>query len=249
MPGCLVDARDHRLPSLGRDERRARPARSPTACPPPARAAARSRSSPGRSSGEQFVYSELVVGTWGGRPVADGNDGLANPCASMANIPVELAESDWPIMIERYGLVTDSGGAGRYRGGLAVERVWRALVPGHGRPRPLRPPGAPALRPRGRRARAERSSSLLFRADGTLERMPPMFVRQLAARRRLPPPHARRRRLRRPVRARARGGRRGRARREDLRRRGAGALRRRRRPRRRGRRGRDGRSRREKVAT
>ena len=66
---------------------------------------------------EPFVYSELVVGTWGGRPVADGNDGLANPCASMANIPVELAESDWPIMIERYGLVTDSGGAGRYRGG------------------------------------------------------------------------------------------------------------------------------------
>ena len=51
----------------------------------------------GSVEGEPFVYSELVVGTWGGRPVADGNDGLANPCASMANIPVELAESDWPI--------------------------------------------------------------------------------------------------------------------------------------------------------
>ena len=47
----------------------------------------------------------------------------------MANIPVELAESDWPILIERYGLVPDSGGAGRYRGGLAVERVWRVLAP------------------------------------------------------------------------------------------------------------------------
>src|SRR5262249_59606446 len=82
----------------------------------------------GRVDGEQFVYSELVVGTWGGRPTADGNDGLANPCASMANIPVELAESDWPILIERYGLVTDSGGAGRFRGGLAVERAWRALA-------------------------------------------------------------------------------------------------------------------------
>src|SRR5207248_1628058 len=81
----------------------------------------------GRVGGEPFVYSELVVGTWGGRPVADGNDGLANPCGSMANIPIELAESDWPILIERYGLVSDSGGAGRFRGGLAVERVWRAL--------------------------------------------------------------------------------------------------------------------------
>ena len=35
----------------------------------------------GRMNGEPFVYSELVVGTGGGRPVADGNDGLANPCA------------------------------------------------------------------------------------------------------------------------------------------------------------------------
>src|SRR5438132_9980711 len=35
----------------------------------------------GRLEGEQFVYSELVVGTWGGRPNSDGNDGLANPCA------------------------------------------------------------------------------------------------------------------------------------------------------------------------
>jgi 5-oxoprolinase (ATP-hydrolysing) len=128
---------------------------------------------------EPFVYSELVVGTWGGRPVADGNDGLANPCASMANIPVELAESDWPIMIERYGLVTDSGGAGRYRGGLAVERVWRALVPRtavHVRS------DRQVHRPYGLAGGLEggASSSLLFRAGGTLERMPPMFVSELA---------------------------------------------------------------------
>jgi N-methylhydantoinase B len=129
----------------------------------------------GRVEGEPFVYSELVVGTWGGRPVADGNDGLANPCASMANIPVELAESDWPIAIERYGLVQDSGGAGRYRGGLAVERVWRVLVPDtsvHVRS------DRQIHRPYGLAGGLEggASSSLLFRADGTLERMPPMFV-------------------------------------------------------------------------
>ena len=83
----------------------------------------------GWSEGRQFVYSELVVGTWGARPGSDGNDGLANPCASIANIPIEVAESDWPILVERYGLVQDSGGAGEYRGGLAVERTWRALAP------------------------------------------------------------------------------------------------------------------------
>jgi N-methylhydantoinase B/oxoprolinase/acetone carboxylase alpha subunit len=129
----------------------------------------------GKVDGEPYVYSELVVGTWGGRPVADGNDGLANPCASIANIPVELAESDWPIMIERYGLVTDSGGAGRYRGGLAIERVWRVLEPNtsvHVRSdRQIhRPYGLVGGHEGGP------SSSLIFRTDGTLDRMPPMFV-------------------------------------------------------------------------
>ncbi|HEY2218878.1 MAG TPA: hydantoinase B/oxoprolinase family protein [Gaiellaceae bacterium] len=129
----------------------------------------------GRIDGEPFVYSELVVGTWGGRPVADGNDGLANPCASMANIPVELAESDWPILIERYGLVPDTGGDGRYRGGLAIERVWRALVPDtavHVRS------DRQVHRPYGLAGGGEGapSSTVILRADGRVERMPPMFV-------------------------------------------------------------------------
>src|SRR5262249_8972339 len=67
--------------------------------------------------GEPFIYFELVVGTWGARPTADGNDGLCNPAATAANIPVEVAESEFPIMIERYGLVPDSGGAGPVPGG------------------------------------------------------------------------------------------------------------------------------------
>ena len=128
----------------------------------------------GTAAGDPFVYSELVVGTWGGRPVADGNDGLANPCASMANVPVEVAEVDWPIHIERYGLVTDSGGAGRYRGGLAVERVWRALLPDtllqvRSDRQVHRPYGLQGGLP------GERSSNLLIREDGSLERLPPMF--------------------------------------------------------------------------
>jgi 5-oxoprolinase (ATP-hydrolysing)/N-methylhydantoinase A len=81
------------------------------------------------ADGERFVYYELVVGTWGARPTADGNDGLSNPCATAANIPVEVAEAEFPIVVERYGLVADSGGPGRFRGGLAIERAWRSLVP------------------------------------------------------------------------------------------------------------------------
>jgi N-methylhydantoinase B len=82
-----------------------------------------------RRDGERFIFYELIVGTWGGTPDADGNDGLTNPASLAANIPVEVAESEYPIVVERYGLVPDSGGAGLHRGGLAVERVWRCLTP------------------------------------------------------------------------------------------------------------------------
>lgn len=82
-----------------------------------------------RDDGSRFIFYELVVGTWGGTPEDDGNDGLTNPASLAANIPVEVAESEFPIRVERYGLVPDSGGAGRHRGGLSVERVWRCLTP------------------------------------------------------------------------------------------------------------------------
>jgi 5-oxoprolinase (ATP-hydrolysing) len=80
-------------------------------------------------AGDQVVFYELVVGTWGARPGIDGNDGLSNPCSTAANIPVEVAEADYPVLVERYGLVPDSGGPGRFRGGLAIERAWRTLTP------------------------------------------------------------------------------------------------------------------------
>ena len=79
---------------------------------------------PDRSS---YVYYELVAGAWGGRPLCDGNDGLCTPANIASNIPVEQAECEYPVRIERYGLVRDSGGVGRYRGGMAVERSWRLL--------------------------------------------------------------------------------------------------------------------------
>ena len=80
-----------------------------------------------RPDRQPYVYYELLSGTWGGRPDRDGNDGLCNPANVASNIPVEQAESEYPVRVERYGLVNDSGGAGRFRGGLAIERSWRLL--------------------------------------------------------------------------------------------------------------------------
>lgn len=77
-----------------------------------------------REDGQRYVFFELVCGTWGATATHDGNDGLSNPCSTAANIPVEVAEAEYPILVERYGLVPDSGGAGQFRGGMAIERAW-----------------------------------------------------------------------------------------------------------------------------
>jgi len=74
-----------------------------------------------------YVYYELLSGTWGARPDRDGNDGLCNPANVASNIPVEQAETEYPVRVERYGLMRDSGGAGKFRGGLAIEREWQLL--------------------------------------------------------------------------------------------------------------------------
>ncbi len=128
----------------------------------------------GQVNGEPFVFNELLVGTWGGRPTGDGNDGLANPCASIANVSVEVAEAEWPIVVERYGLVPGSGGDGRFRGGLAVERVWRCVAPDTAlqvrSDRQVHRPYGLAGGDSG-----SGSSNAILRVDGTSESLPPMF--------------------------------------------------------------------------
>jgi N-methylhydantoinase B len=124
--------------------------------------------------GGRFIFYELIVGTWGGTPEHDGNDGLTNPASLAANIPVEVAEAEFPIHIERYGLVPDSGGAGEHRGGLAVERVWRCLTPDTSLiVRSDRAAHAPYGLQGGRPGAL--SSNVLVHADGTEEVLPSMF--------------------------------------------------------------------------
>ncbi|ETW95698.1 MAG: hypothetical protein ETSY1_29565 [Candidatus Entotheonella factor] len=70
-----------------------------------------------------FVHLEFHNDTsWGGGPDKDGLDGQPGPMSNLANTPIELLEAEQPIRIDRYGFVPDTGGAGKYRGGLAVMR-------------------------------------------------------------------------------------------------------------------------------
>jgi N-methylhydantoinase B len=81
--------------------------------------------------------SEVFIGTfgplgggWGAKKTEDGmsatvclNDGDTH------NGPNEQAEAKFPIVVERFELIPDSGGAGRHRGGLGIARTTRALTP------------------------------------------------------------------------------------------------------------------------
>lgn len=75
--------------------------------------------------GEPFIVVDMLCGAWGGRCGQDGVDAVTNPSQNLSNTPVEVLEAAHPITIERYGFVTDSCGAGRHRGGLAIERQYR----------------------------------------------------------------------------------------------------------------------------
>ena len=78
-------------------------------------------------SGERFVSYELVKGGFGARPTKDGINAVASTVSNMSNTPIEILEMSFPLRVEEYALVPDSGGAGQYRGGLGVRRTWRVL--------------------------------------------------------------------------------------------------------------------------
>src|SRR5258705_318565 len=79
----------------------------------------------GWHEGKRFVFSECIMGTWGATSHHDGQEGVPHMASNQANVPVEMIESDYPIRIEHYGFAPDTGGAGKYRGGLGVVREYR----------------------------------------------------------------------------------------------------------------------------
>jgi N-methylhydantoinase B len=79
--------------------------------------------------GKYFQLMELLFGGVPGRPRGDGLDGHAWwPLFSAT--PIEYIENYYPVLVERYRPVKDSGGAGLHRGGAGIEKVYRLLEPG-----------------------------------------------------------------------------------------------------------------------
>jgi N-methylhydantoinase B len=79
---------------------------------------------------QPYLMREVLGGGSGGRPYADGEDTI-HVVPDSRNIPVEFAEARWPFVVERLGLAVDSGGPGRYRGGLGYEKHIRMLREAH----------------------------------------------------------------------------------------------------------------------
>jgi N-methylhydantoinase B len=70
-----------------------------------------------------YVYLETLGGGMGARADRDGKDGVQVHITNTSNLPVEAIEMEYPLRVEEYALVEDSGGAGRWRGGLGMRRA------------------------------------------------------------------------------------------------------------------------------
>lgn len=80
-------------------------------------------------TGARFVCGEATAVGWGGHAAGDGSSALINyGGGDLKNFPVEVVESLYPIRIHRYGLRPDSGGAGKFRGGLGIVREYETLA-------------------------------------------------------------------------------------------------------------------------
>ena len=78
-----------------------------------------------------YIYlGGLIGGGWGAKHDSDGrNATIAMNDGDTHNGPSEQVEAKYPLIVERYCLRPDSGGAGRYRGGLGTEQVVQARHP------------------------------------------------------------------------------------------------------------------------
>ena len=82
----------------------------------------------GYVDGRAFVFSETFMGTWGATSLHDGQEGVPHMGANQANVPIEMIEQGYPLRIQRYGIVPHTGGAGRQRGGHALQRDYEFLA-------------------------------------------------------------------------------------------------------------------------
>ncbi len=120
-------------------------------------------------NGDFYYLMEISYGGIPGRPIGDGMDGHSW-WPLFENIPTEYIEAYYPVRVDGYTTVKDSGGAGFHRGGNGIEKRYRYLEPGevsiHDDRWLTYPWGILGGKP------GHRSEKILKRADGSEERLP-----------------------------------------------------------------------------
>jgi N-methylhydantoinase B len=81
------------------------------------------------AAGQPFVLYEVQGSAYGGRAGADGVSCVCTYVSNCRITPIEIIESEFPLRVTRFEPITDSGGPGRYRGGLAYRREFEVLAP------------------------------------------------------------------------------------------------------------------------
>jgi N-methylhydantoinase B len=79
--------------------------------------------------GDYYTNYHIEGSGWGGTADHDGNAVLCPNNGNCRNTPVEVLETKYPFVVGRYALRNDSGGPGRFRGGLASSRIFRVTAP------------------------------------------------------------------------------------------------------------------------
>ncbi|CAG0956932.1 N-methylhydantoinase B [Anaerolineae bacterium] len=79
-------------------------------------------------TGKRFVFVDIQGGGAGARWCKDGRDGQDSHLARFMNTPIEAVELEFPMRIEKYEFIADTGGAGKYRGALGLRRDIRSLI-------------------------------------------------------------------------------------------------------------------------
>jgi N-methylhydantoinase B len=121
--------------------------------------------------GRTYVTAEIGAGGMGARPRKDGIECIQTDTSNAQSIPAEALELEFPLRVGYWRLRQDSGGSGRFRGGLGFEKRFEVLrgeaTVSHRGERHLTAPwgvsgGGPGVM----------SRSLLRRVDGTEVQIP-----------------------------------------------------------------------------
>ncbi len=132
-----------------------------------------------RPDGAAFAYYETIGGGMGAHSDGDGLSGVHVHMTNTLNTPVEALEQTYPFRIVAYRLRSGSGGAGRFRGGDGLVRVYELLVPTTATMLSTRRVTAPWGRADGKNGAPGRT--VLVHPDGREEELPAHFSRTLPA--------------------------------------------------------------------